>query len=254
MNNWSALVEGITDFIKKKVSEANTRGVVVGVSGGVDSACVACLSKKALGADRVTGIIMPEKGTTRDEDVEDAISLCKKLGIGYKVIEINPFVDAFLEELGKGSEIAIANIKPRIRMIILYFFANSRNLLVMGTGNKTELSVGYFTKYGDGGVDILPIGDLYKTEVFKLAEFLGVPEKIIKKRPSAGLWRGQSDEEEMGITYEKLDRILKAVESGIESQIDGIEKEEIERVVKMIELSKHKRQMPPVAKVRSFLK
>ncbi|HID43505.1 MAG TPA: NAD+ synthase [Archaeoglobaceae archaeon] len=251
MSNWDVVVEKITSFIRQKVNESNAKGVVVGVSGGVDSACVTILSQKALGAENVKGLIMPEKGITPEQDIIDAVNLCKELGIDFRIIEINPFVDAFEKILGKRSLKAIANLKPRIRMTILYFHANSENMIVVGTGNKTELSVGYFTKYGDGGVDILPIGDLYKTEVFKLAEYIGVPENIIKKKPSAGLWKGQTDEKEMGISYEKLDLILKSIEKNIE-EIDAGE-DEIKKVKEMVKISSHKRESPPAPEIRTFI-
>ncbi len=248
MSKWDAIVGKISEFIGQMVGDAVAEGVVVGVSGGVDSACVVTLCKKALGSNKVTGLIMPEKGLTPEEDIRDAINLCKKLDVEYHVIEINPFIETFIKVVGRGNERAYANLKPRIRMIILYHHANNRNLLVAGTGNKTELTVGYFTKYGDGGVDFLPIGDLYKTEVFQLAEYLGIPEEIIRKTPSAGLWKGQTDESEMGIAYEELDSILKALskdKSGIKS--------DYEKVLQMIDKGAHKREMPPFVELRSLI-
>jgi len=249
MSSWQAVVERITSFIEECVKNAGAKGVVVGVSGGVDSACVAKLSTMALGNDSVLGLIMPEKGVTPSQDVKDAVNFCNELGIRYKVVEINPLVNAFVSVLGDKPEIAVANLKPRIRMMILYFHANSEQLLVAGTGNKSELMVGYFTKYGDGGVDILPIGDLYKTEVFQLARHIGIPEPIISKKPSARLWKGQTDEEELGISYEKLDAILKAMEEG-KTEVSG---EDLDIVAKMVERSRHKRELPPVVCVRDII-
>lgn len=257
MTDWNAVVERITAFIRNVVEEANAEGVVVGLSGGVDSSTTAFLCVKALGKDRVLGIIMPERGVTREEDVDDALKVCEILGIDYKFVEINPMVDVFLNELGEGNRIAVANLKPRIRMIINYYFANNLRRLVAGTGNKSELMTGYYTKYGDGGVDFLPIGDLYKTEVFELAKFLGVPERIIKKAPSAGLWIGQTDEGELGITYAKLDTILKALEKGVKPEEIpkkyDVSEEEVKRVLEMVERSRHKREPPPVAIVRDLI-
>ncbi len=257
MTDWNEVINRITSFIKQKVDEADAKGVVVGISGGIDSAVVSFLCVRALGWDRVLGLIMPEKGVTPEEDVNDALKICKMLGIEYKVIEINPVIDVFLKILGRNDDIAVANIKPRVRMIINYYHANSRKMLVAGTGNKSELMVGYFTKYGDGGVDILPIGDLYKTEVFQLAKYLGVPEKIINKKPSAGLWKGQTDEEELRISYSKLDAILKAIERDIEltkiPEIAGVKEDEVNRVVQMIQNSKHKREMPPIVELRDLI-
>ncbi|WP_456477937.1 NAD+ synthase [Geoglobus ahangari] len=254
---WERVADRICDFIRKKVELANADGVVVGVSGGVDSATVAFLSVRALGSDRVFATIMPEIGVTTEEDVEDAKLVCETLGIEYRYVEINPLLESFSRTFGESDSLAFANVKPRVRMIINYYYANRLNRLVAGTGNKSELKVGYFTKYGDGGVDFLPIGDLYKTEVFELAKYLGVPERIISKKPSARLWKGQTDEDEMGISYQKLDAILKGIEAGME-KVEMVEKlgvsaEEVEKVISMVEKSRHKRELPPIAPVRGLI-
>lgn len=246
--DWERVVEEICKFIKEYVDKSNANGVIIGLSGGIDSSTVAFLCKRALGEKKVFGLIMPEKGVTREEDVEDALSIADMLGIEFKIIEINEILDALKRKLGEGNKIAEANLKPRIRMTINYYFANNMNRLVAGTGNKSELMIGYFTKYGDGGVDFLPIGDLYKTEVFKLAEYIGVPERIIKKKPTAGLWVNQTDEDEIGMSYEELDEILKAIEKG---QRRGDDK--FKRVEMLVKNSKHKREMPPIARVRHLL-
>ncbi|MDI3498743.1 NAD(+) synthase [Archaeoglobus sp.] len=246
--NFEKVVERICDFIRGVVSSSGSTGVVLGLSGGVDSATVAYLCVRALGSERVFALIMPETGVTPEQDVEDAINVAESLGMEYKLIEINDIVRVFKEKAGEGSKIAEANLKPRIRMVLNYYHANSMNRLVAGTGNKSELMVGYFTKYGDGGVDFLPIGDLYKTEVFHLAAYLGVPRRIIEKKPSARLWPGQTDEEEMGISYAELDEILKLIEKG-----ERRDDEKFRRVVQMVERSRHKREMPPVARVRDLL-
>lgn len=246
--DWERVVEEICKFIKEYVDKSNANGVIIGLSGGIDSSTVAFLCKRALGEKRVLGLIMPEKGVTREEDVEDALSIADMLGIEFKIIEINEILDALKRKLGEGNKIAEANLKPRIRMTINYYFANNMNRLVAGTGNKSELMIGYFTKYGDGGVDFLPIGDLYKTEVFKLAEYIGVPERIIKKKPTAGLWVNQTDEDEIGMSYEELDEILKAIEKGQRRGDDKFKRVEI-----LVKNSKHKREMPPIARVRHLL-
>ncbi|MET1123849.1 MAG: NAD+ synthase [Archaeoglobaceae archaeon] len=254
---WEKIAARIEEFIRDCVESAKARGVVVGVSGGVDSAVTAFLCVRALGSERVLATVMPEVGVTPEEDVRDALELCRILGIEYRYVEINEVVETFLKKLGEGSEVAKANLKPRIRMTVNYYYANSLNYLVAGTGNKSELMIGYFTKYGDGGVDFLPIGDLYKTEVWELAKFLGVPEKIVKKKPTAGLWVGQTDEGELGITYVKLDKILKALEKGysVEEIVEklGVSREEVEKVLGMVEASEHKRRLPPVARVRDLI-
>ncbi len=224
-------------WIKEKVKEANCRGAVLGVSGGVDSAVVLALSKIALG-DNVIGLILDCEN--EKEDIEDAKAVCKHFGVKSEYLDLSPVYKKFVEVLPNGTDIAYANIKPRLRMTTLYFFANSKNLLVVGTGNKSELMVGYFTKYGDGGVDILPIGDLYKREVYEVAKFLKIPEKIINKKPSAGLWKGQSDEDELGLSYDIIDSVL----SG--------ERENI-KVKKLVESSKHKRDPISIFKFKRYI-
>ncbi|MEM3390796.1 MAG: NAD+ synthase [Archaeoglobaceae archaeon] len=242
-----AIVDRITQFIREIVEKSKSTGVVLGLSGGVDSAVVAFLCVKALGREKVLANIMPEKGVTPERDVEDALQVAKMLGIKHNVIEISPFVHLFLETLGEDKN-AVINLKPRIRMTINYFFANKLQRLVVGTGNKSEIMVGYFTKYGDGAVDFNPIGDLYKTEVFEVAKFLGVPENIIKKKPTAGLYVGQTDEDEIGMSYAELDEILKAIEKGIK-----MENEKFKRVLSLISASDHKRKLPPIPSVRDLI-
>ena len=252
------VAEHIKNFIADFVESSGADGVVVGVSGGVDSATVAFLCAEALGSNKVLALIMPEKGVTPEEDVEDAREVCRMKGIEYKILEINPFLEPFFSILGDSESIAAANIKPRIRMILNYYHANKANRLVAGTGNRSELMVGYFTKYGDGGVDFLPIGDLYKTEVLELARYLGVPERIVTKKPSARLWSGQTDEDEMGISYSELDAVLKALDKGMDvadiTTSTGVSPEKVKKVLEMVEESRHKREMPPVAPVRDLLR
>ncbi len=246
----------IVEFIRREVDGAGADGGVVGISGGIDSALTATLAKEALG-ERLLALIMPERGVTREEDIRDAEELASRLGIEYHVVEISRSVaevlhsfpmDAFPEQRRK---LAIANIKPRLRMLNLYLAANLSNRLVIGTGNKTELLLGYFTKYGDGGVDLLPIGGLYKTQVRALARHVGVPEKIIRKTPSAGLWRGQEDEAELGMSYPELDRILYALHEEKLSPEQAAEKlqinlEKILAVQERVRANEHKRRMPKI--------
>lgn len=251
---WERVTERIVEFIRETVSAAGANGAVVGLSGGVDSATVAFLCVKALGKERILVTIMPERGVTKEEDIRDALELCEILGVRSRLIYIDPMLSAFLNNLDEGDELAVANLKPRIRMTINYYYANSLNYLVAGTGNKSELMIGYFTKYGDGAVDFLPIGDLYKTEVFELARYLGVPERIIRKRPSAGLWEGQTDEEEIGVSYKVLDEILRGMERGELERIREKFGERVEDVLKMVRRAEHKRSPPPVARVRDLIR
>lgn len=237
MENVEKLVDRIVAWIRGRIEEAGMMGGVVGISGGVDSAVVAVLLKKAMG-DRMLGVLMPCH--SNPSDTEDALTLVKTFDIPYRLVDLSPVYDVFLrvlDEEDRGGDVSLANIKPRLRMITLYYFANKLNYLVVGTGNKSELEVGYFTKYGDGGVDILPIGGLLKTQVREIARFLGIPERIITKPPSAGLWEGQTDEGEMGLTYEALDTYL--LEGKGDSNI-------IRKIERMREKSRHKRELPQI--------
>ncbi|UCD03058.1 MAG: NAD+ synthase [Candidatus Aenigmatarchaeota archaeon] len=236
----NVLKEQIAEWIKQKVKEYGAKGAVVGLSGGIDSSVVASLAKKALG-ENVLGVIMPCHSHGKDE--EHAKMLAEKMGIKTEYVDLGPVFDKMRESVPSSEGIPTANIKPRLRMTTLYYFANMHNYIVLGTDNKDELMVGYFTKYGEGGVDLLPIASLYKNEVRELGKALGVPEEIISKSPSAGLWSGQTDEGELGITYDELDKILHAIEN---NQTEGIDSEKLEKVRKMIKDTEHKRRMPEV--------
>ncbi len=247
--DYKKLATDISDWIKKQVEEANAKGVVFGVSGGVDSSVVSVLCKNVFPKEHLA-LILPCFSSKRDLD--DAELVVKKFSLNYKIINLEDIFLAFSKILGfnqQDKELAVANIKPRLRMITLYYFANKLNYLVVGTGNKSELTMGYFTKYGDGGVDILPLGDLTKTEVYKLAKVLNIPQRIIKKLPSAGLWPGQTDEEEMGIKYKLLDKIIDAIEDGVFKNFD---KKIVEKVLKKKKQSLHKLNPPKVFKIRSL--
>ena len=234
------VIERIAAWLQKKIGEAGAKGAIVGLSGGVDSSVVAALAKKAFGDDML-GIAMPCHSD--EEDGEHAGMLAEKLGIRTESVDVGPAFDAMKKGLPPGGGLADANLKPRLRMAVLYYFANKHNYLVLGTDNKVELMVGYFTKFGDGGVDILPIASFYKREVVEMARALGVPEPIITKPPSAGLWSGQTDEEEMGITYDELDSILSAIDKGETGDIDP---EKLEKVRSMVKKSEHKRRLPEI--------
>jgi len=231
----------ITNWIKEQVKTAHAKGIVIGLSGGIDSSVAAALSKRAVGKGRFLGLIMPCH--SNPQDIRDARLLAKRLGLETKTIDLSGIYDRFLKILPRANKLVCANLKPRLRMITLYYFANKLNYLVCGTGNKSEIKVGYYTKYGDGAADILPIGCLFKKEVNKLAKDLGVPQSIIEKPPSAGLWRGQTDEGEMGITYAELDDILGCIE-GSKKQVAP--KTKIKKIKGMINRSGHKRQGPKV--------
>ncbi|MBN1621678.1 MAG: NAD+ synthase [Endomicrobiales bacterium] len=229
----------IIKWIKMKVKNSGAKGCVFGLSGGIDSAVVSVLASKAVGRKKVLALIMPCESSKKD--IDDALLMAKKFKLPYKTINLKPFYKLIRKTLPKGNKLAIANLKPRLRMLVLYYFANNLNYLVVGTGNKSELSVGYFTKYGDGGVDILPLGNIFKKDVVKLAQKLSVPENIINKPPSAGLWSGQTDESEMGITYNQLDKILADIENKNLTKNSSAKK-----VKKMMKLSSHKLRLPPI--------
>ncbi len=232
------LKDKIIIWLRKQVKEAKANGLVVGLSGGVDSSVVGALAKEALG-DKVLALILPCE--SRKESVEDARLIAGKFRIRNRTIDLTPVYNQLRKILPRGDRLSYGNLKPRLRMLTLYYFANKMNYLVAGTGNKSELMVGYFTKYGDGGVDLLPLGSLYKTGVRKLAKEIDIPEKIIYKTPSAGLWGGQTDEGEMGITYSELDKILAGLEKG-----NAPKGERVEKVRLMVQKTEHKRNLPKI--------
>ena len=237
------LADRIADWIAAAVQEAGARGAVVGLSGGVDSTLTAALCKQALG-ENVLGVILPCESDRRDED--DARHAAYKLGMATVTVRLDRPFGALAESLHAVDGLGRANLKPRLRMAVLYHFANTLSYMVVGTGNKTEFMVGYFTKYGDGGADILPLGGLYKTQVWQLARQLGLPRRIIDKPPSAGLWEGQTDEEELGLGYVELDRALSAIESG---KTECVAPAMLDRVRGMVDGSAHKRVGPKVCEV-----
>ena len=234
------LCDKISVWIKEKIEQAGAKGGVVGLSGGLDSAVVAVLCKRALG-DNVLAIVMPCYSSPQDERY--ARQVAEKFNIKFEIICLDEVYDKFIKILPPGGKIARANLKPRIRMITLYYFANNLNYLVVGTGNKSEITVGYFTKYGDGGADIFPLGGILKTDVVKLAKYLGVPQAIIDRVPTGGLWPGQTDEKEMGITYRELDQIIRVVEGKIK---EPVAEDKLRKVKALIQNSLHKRESPPL--------
>lgn len=233
------------DWLQKKVSEANAQGLIVGVSGGIDSAVAANLIKRAF-PQRSMGVIIPIN--SHDQDVEDGIAVVKTAGLAHAVLDLTKEHQSMMKKViniladiknisHDSQRLSDANLRARLRMSTLYAIANALNYMVVGTDNAAELYTGYFTKYGDGGVDLLPLGKLLKSEVVQWARELGVPEQVIKRPPSAGLWEGQTDEAEMGITYDAIDAFL----SG-----NHISNDDYVRLKSMHEKTEHKRQLPPL--------
>jgi NAD+ synthase len=245
------VVNEIANWLQQKATEAAARGFVVGLSGGIDSAVVVRLCQLAI-PGQVAGVIMPCKSDPRDE--ADAQLVADSFHVPVVRVDLERAFDVLVADaraaLGDlprdmmppgadaDARVPLANVRPRLRMATLYFVANSLNYLVAGTGNKSELTLGYFTKHGDGGVDLLPIGHLMKSQVRALAKTLGVPQSIIDKPPSAGLWVGQTDEAEMGFTYEDLEGYL-------DSGPEGVSPALALRLERMIRATEHKRALPP---------
>lgn len=240
--NAAKVATQIADWMAEKVARSGQKGLVFGMSGGVDSAVVAALAVRAVGREAL-GVIMPCHSLPQDE--QDARLAADALGLELLKVDLSPVFDLLTDEAEQALEtplagMASANTKSRLRMVTLYAIAGTRRALVAGTGNLSELTIGYFTKYGDSGVDLLPLGNLVKARVYELARYLGVPQRVIEKAPSAGLWEGQTDEQEMGLTYADLDRYILTGEG------PGGLAEKIERLRKA---SGHKRATPPIAPV-----
>ena len=243
----------VTDFIKTYINNSGCKKVVIGLSGGIDSALAAVLCSKALGKQNVLCLFLQEETTPKD-DIKHVNDLSKKFNLNVKKIDITPLIkEAQKYCIIKPDKMALANIKARIRMALLFEYANMTSSLVCGTSNKSEFLIGYFTKYGDGGTDIQPIGDLYKTQIYQLSRFLKLPKDMIEKSPSAGLWHGQSDEQELGMKYETLDKILYALEYKLDfkkvAKEIGVKVSDIERIRQMRVKSQHKRRLPLIPKV-----
>lgn len=249
----AAFVEKIlTKFIKEELAKFGYSKGILGLSGGLDSSVCACLASKALGPDNVISLIMPY-GKTFGEDIDDAKEVARSLGIAYRIIDIAPMVDSYFKDHPTDNRILIGNKIARERMSILYDYSAREGALILGTSNKSELLLGYGTIHGDTACAINPLGDLYKTQVHELARHLEVPEQIQKKAPTAGLWDGQTDEEELGLSYEDVDKLLyQMVDQRLTPEeviTAGFKKEMVERVISAVKNSEFKRKLPPIAKI-----
>ncbi len=235
-----ALADKLTSWIRDEVTARGCRGVVIGMSGGIDSAVLAVLCQRAF-PESTLGVMMPCH--SNPDDKAHALAVAEKFAIPTVEVALDSTYEAFMGELPEFKDnpelkhLAQANLKPRLRMAALYYIANQRRYMVAGSGNRSEIAIGYFTKHGDGGVDIMPLGNLVKSQVRELARHLGVPKAIIDKPPSAGLWEGQTDEAEMRVSYEELDGYV----------LTGEASEEVrQKIEKMMAGSAHKRSLPPM--------
>ena len=243
-------------FIKSYVDNSGAEGIILGMSGGIDSNTIAALSASALGGEKVLGLLLPEKETYNPLDIEDAKTVAEKYRIQTQICEITPALEGFYKSIpifDPAERLCKGNIKARTRMVYIYYYANKLNRIVCGSSDKSETMMGYFTKWGDVAADIAPIMDLYKTQVRKLAEHIGIPTELAMKPSTPALWPNQSAEGELGIKYEDLDLILFGLErfmapKEIAEQI-GIEQTRVEEVKKRWLGVEHKRRMPLTPKL-----
>ena len=254
--DWQQTADEAAAFIRERMAAACRDAAVIGLSGGIDSAVSAFLTARALGADTLTAFMLPYT-TSSERSAADARLVAESLGIQHEVIEITPMVDAYFERYPDAQRMRRANFMARQRMAVLYDQSERLDALVVGTGNLTEALLGYTTMWGDMACAFNPIGDLYKTQVRRLAAWLGVPEPVRTKAPTADLWQGQTDEGELGFSYEQADHILvrltedrKTVE---EIAAEGFDEGVVERVQSMVHRCAFKREMPPTPELRSII-
>jgi NAD+ synthase len=248
--DWPEVETKIERFIKDYAEKSGAKGVVLGLSGGIDSSTAAALSALAVGRDNVLGLILPEKETYNTKDVKHAKLVAEKFGFKTEVIDITSTLKNFYNSIpifAPSDDVCKGNIKARTRMVYLYYYANRLSLLVCGSSDKSETMIGYFTKWGDVAADISPIMDLYKTQVQKLAQHIGIPNEIVTKQPSPALWPGQLAEKELGIKYALLDLILYGLEHFMETEEIaeqlGIEKQLVDKTKRRWLSAEHKRRV-----------
>ena len=243
----------LVEFLRENFKKAGFSKAVLGLSGGIDSALVAYLLRDALGKENVLAIMMPYKSSNPDS-LNHAKLVIEDLKINAKTIEITDMIDAYFKNEKEASSLRMGNKMARERMSILFDYSSKENALVVGTSNKTEIYLGYSTQFGDSACALNPIGDLYKTNIWDLSRYLKIPNELIEKKPSADLWEGQTDEQEMGLTYKEADQVLyrmleenKTVE---EVLAEGFNKDLVDNIVRRMNRSEYKRKMPLIAKIK----
>ena len=245
--DYKSMADKIQDGLKQKISDTNSKGVIFGLSGGIDSAVIAYLCHNAI-KEKTLALIMPDSKISPESETNDALKIVDELGLEYKLLDINSVHKEFNMIL-EPNDRSLGNLRARIRMNIIYYYANLKNLVALGSSDKSEFNIGYFTKFGDGAADILPIVSLYKTQVREMARHLGIDENIITKKSSPHLWPNHEAEHEIGLEYEQIDSILYCIldkklsleETTKESQIDI---ENVKKIYKMYQKSEHKRVNP----------
>jgi len=244
----------IIEFIRREVSRAQSQGVVLGLSGGVDSSVTVSLATQALGNNRVLGLILPDRKVSKQKDIDDAIELSKLLDIKYQIIDISGIKQKYIDLL-PVEKISLGNLTARIRMTLIYYYANRYNKLVLGTSDKSEMMIGYFTKFGDGASDLLPLADVYKTQVRELGMYLNVPKTILLKKSTPSLWLNQTAENEIGMEYEKIDTILKYLDENNSSIREkdlvkkGCNKNDVVFIKNLLLKNIHKRRTPKICSI-----
>jgi len=246
--DYSSITKKIEVFLKTRVEKSKSNGIVLGLSGGIDSSVITYLCSRVL-KEKTLVLVMPDSKISPKKETEDALKIVDELKIDYKLLDINLIISEYSKYL-VPNERAIGNLRARVRANLLYYYANSKNLLVVGSSDKSEFLIGYFTKFGDGSVDILPIVSLYKTQVREIAKFLGVPKNIVEKKSSPNLWKEHNAEEEIGVSYEEIDSILHCIfdkKLSIEDTVQStdIDKTTVEKINNMYIASEHKRITAP---------
>jgi NAD+ synthase len=251
VKNWKKIKQDLIIFLKDEVEKTGLKKVTVGLSGGLDSAVVAILCKEAFGLN-LNCVLMPSQFSSQSS-IEHAIEVCEKFDIRYEIVSIEPLISAFIKNMD-NDKLRIGNFSARMRMSILYDISSREKSLVVGTSNKSEILLGYGTIFGDTACAINPIGEIYKSDEFEFAEFLDVPKSILSKAPSADLWEGQSDEEELGHSYKEMDDLLKLMIDENKSEEElislGFEEEFINKIDFRVKTNAFKGKLPTIAKIK----